>query len=178
MSEERSLGKLYNNGEIIVEEGALSRTLYVIQSGKVKVVKSTREGETVLAVLNEGDIFGEMSLFDASPRSATVKAVGNARILAIEHEGLLKRIRMDPSLAFRIIRQMSQRIRTLNSKLFITQKTIKQAGDNLLEISKTKDVYMKDIDDKLVFIRDNVKMIDKEFNKLNNVLIHMDVMPQ
>ncbi|MCR4293346.1 MAG: hypothetical protein NUV76_10770 [Candidatus Kuenenia sp.] len=51
------------------------------------------------------------------------------------------------------------------------------AGDNLLEISKTKDVYMNDIDDKLVFIRDNVKMIDKEFNKLNNVLIHMDVMP-
>lgn len=178
MSEERSLGKLYKDGEVIVEEGAQNRTLYVIQSGKVKVVKGVREGEAVLAVLNEGDIFGEMSLFDASPRSATVKAVGNARILAIEHEGLLKRIRMDPSLAFRIMKQMSQRIRNLNAKLIITQKTIKQAGDNLLEISKTKDVYMKDIDDKLVFIRDNVKLIDKEFNKLNNVLLHMDVMPQ
>ncbi len=178
MFEERSLGKLFKDGEIIVEEGTQNRTLYVIQSGKVKVVKSTKEGETTLAVLGEGDIFGEMSLFDANPRSATVKVMGEARILAIEHEGLLKRIKMDPSLAFRIIKQMSQRIRNLNSKLIITQKAIKQAGDKLLEISKTKDIYMRDIDNKLVLIRDNVMMIDKEFDKFNNVFTHMDVLPQ
>lgn len=97
MSEKAFLGKLYNDGDVIVEEGSQSRTMYVIQSGKVKVVKKEGEMETTLAFLGEGDIFGEMSLFDASPRSATIVAVGEARILAIEHEGLLKKIKIDPT---------------------------------------------------------------------------------
>src|SRR3990167_10903638 len=100
MPEEGFLGRLYKDGETVMEEGTESRTMYIIQCGKVKVVKSDEGRETVLALLAAGDIFGEMSLFDASPRSATVKVVGEARILAIGHEGLLKKIKMDPSLAF------------------------------------------------------------------------------
>src|SRR3989338_11225781 len=99
MSEKAFLGKLYNDGNVIIEEGSQSCTMYVIQSGKVKVVKKEGGRETTLAFLCEGDIFGEMSLFDASPRSATIVAVGEARVLAIEHEGLLKKIKMDPTLA-------------------------------------------------------------------------------
>jgi len=105
MSEESLLGRLYKDNETIVEEGMQSRTMYVIQGGKVKVVKNDNGNETILALLGEGDIFGEMSLFDASPRSATIKAIGEARVLAIEHEGLLKRIKMDPTLALRMIKQ-------------------------------------------------------------------------
>ncbi|KAB2832869.1 MAG: cyclic nucleotide-binding domain-containing protein, partial [Candidatus Brocadia sp.] len=122
MSEESLLGRLYKDGETIVEEGMQSRTMYVIQCGKVKVIKNDKGNETVLALLGEGDIFGEMSLFDASPRSATIKAVGEARVLAIEYEGLLKRFKMDPTLALRMIKQMSQRIRDLNVRLISAQR--------------------------------------------------------
>ncbi len=93
MTKEDFLGRLYKDGEVVVGEGMRSRTMYVMQSGKVKVVRNYEGKEMELAVLGEGDIFGEMSLFDASPRSATVVVVGEARILAIEHEGLLKRIK-------------------------------------------------------------------------------------
>ncbi|MBE7444831.1 MAG: cyclic nucleotide-binding domain-containing protein [Planctomycetia bacterium] len=171
MSEESLLGRLYKDGEIIVEEGIQSRSMYVIQSGKAKVVKSDEDGETILALLGEGDIFGEMSLFDAIPRSATVKAAGNTRVLAIEHEGLLKRIKMDPTLAFRIIRQMSQRIRDLNTRLIFAQETINHANNKLLQLNKTENVCIKDRETKLSHI---VTQLQEKLHKLTEQFIQGD----
>lgn len=150
MPVEALLGRLYKDDETIVEEGMQSRTMYVIQGGKVKVVKNDNGNETVLALLGEGDIFGEMSLFDASPRSATIRAVGEARVLAIEHEGLLKRFKMDPTLALRIIKQMCQRIRDLNARLIAAKKAMHQASEGLLELEKTEGVPIKDLEPKII----------------------------
>ncbi|HHT9128367.1 MAG TPA: Crp/Fnr family transcriptional regulator [Candidatus Wujingus californicus] len=158
MSEKAFLEKLYNDCNVIVEEGSQSRTMYVIQSGKVKVVKKEGGRETTLAFLGEGDIFGEMSLFDASPRSATIVAVGEARVLAIEHEGLLKKIKMDPTLAFNIIKQMSRRIRNLNSKLSTIFRTITDTNDKLKK-----------------FNPENIETIQKELQKLYDTFIQMDL---
>ena len=90
-----------------------------------------------------------MRSFDASPRSATVKAIGETRVLVIEHEGLLKKIKMDPTLAFRIIKQMSQRIRDLNSRLSAAQRTINQANNILQQLNKNKDISIEDLDTNL-----------------------------
>jgi CRP-like cAMP-binding protein len=158
MPEKAFLGNLYNDGDVIVEEGSQSRTMYVIQSGKVKVVKKEGEMETTLAFLGEGDIFGEMSLFDASPRSATIVAVGEARVLAIEHEGLLKKIKIDPTLAFNIIKQMSRRIRNLNSKLSTIFRTINDANDKLRK-----------------FNPENIETIQKELQKLYDTFTQIDL---
>ncbi|MEK7821512.1 MAG: cyclic nucleotide-binding domain-containing protein [Planctomycetota bacterium] len=166
MSEEGLLGRIYKDGEVIVKEGTQSRTMYVIQSGNVKVVKSEGETETALAMLGEGDIFGEMSLFDAKPRSATVKAVGEARVLAIDHENFLKRIKMDPSLAFRTIKQMSQRIRDLNSRLSFALGTVNQAHNTLSQLKEAEDIGIKGMDVKLGSILDSVAQIQQELLKL------------
>lgn len=171
MSEETLLGRLYKDGETIVEEGMQSRTMYVIQSGKVKIVKSDAGGETILALLREGDIFGEMSLFDAGPRSATVKAAGEAWVLAIEPEGLLKRIKMDPTLALRIIRQMSQRIRDLNSRLVSAQETINQANDKLSQLNKYDNVRMEDPETQLNSV---VAQLQEKLRKLTEQFIHKE----
>ena len=198
MPEEGFLGRLYKDGETVMEEGTESRTMYIIQCGKVKVVKSDEGRETVLALLAAGDIFGEMSLFDASPRSATVKVVGEARILAIEHEGLLKKIKMDPTLAFRIIKQMSQRIRNLNSRLSSAQKTINHVHDKLVQLDEAEDVgiknleitlssilrelvmipssvpnHVKDIETKLSSVLNSAARIRRELHQLNEMLDHV-----
>ncbi|MBU6391152.1 MAG: cyclic nucleotide-binding domain-containing protein [Planctomycetota bacterium] len=170
MPEEGLLGRIYKDDEIIVKEGMQSRTMYVVQSGKVKIVKSDGDKEIILAVLNEGDIFGEMSLFDASPRSASVKAIGEARVLAIEHEGLLKRITMDPTLAFRIIKQMSQRIRNLNSKLSTAMRTITQVNNKLLLLN-SENVTFRDRETKSSHVIDNIAQIQKELHKCNELFI-------
>ncbi len=134
MGNEGLLGTTYKDGDVIVKEGAESRVMYVVQSGNVKVVKKSGDLEAVLAVLNEGDMFGEMSLLDAKPRSATVKALGDARVLAIDHEMFLKRVRVDPALALRVLRQMGHRIRTLDTKLSTALDKLDKVPKELIEL--------------------------------------------
>lgn len=116
-NEESSLGKDYKDGSIIFEENSVGKEMYIIVSGKVKIIKGKGTVETILATLKEGEFFGEMSLFDNNPRSATVKAIGDIKLLEINQKNFLKKISKDPSLAFRILEKMSQRIRITDEKI-------------------------------------------------------------
>ena len=115
--EDGSLGKDYKDGDNIFEENSIGREMYIILTGKVKVIKEKDGVETTLATLEEGDFFGEMSLFDNNPRSATVRALGNIKLLEINQKNFLKKISRDPSLAFRMLEKMSQRIRKTDDKI-------------------------------------------------------------
>ncbi len=115
--EEDSLGKDYKDGDTIFEENSIGKEMYIILTGNAKIIKKKGGVETTLAILEEGDFFGEMSLFDNSPRSATVKALGDVKLLEINQRNFLKKISRDPSLAFRMLEKMSQRIRTSDEKI-------------------------------------------------------------
>ncbi|MEF9426996.1 MAG: cyclic nucleotide-binding domain-containing protein [Candidatus Mariimomonas ferrooxydans] len=93
---ESELGKRYRDGEIICIEGEEGKYMFVILSGKVAVVKTTPDGELQLVTLKQGEIFGEMALLDRLPRSATVKAVGESRILSIDKKGFIAGLSKDP----------------------------------------------------------------------------------
>jgi len=110
------LGKLYQDGEIIVREGDKGDCMYVIQKGKVEILQTQNKKDVRLAVLEEGDFFGEMAIFEKEERSATVKALGEVRALTIDKKNFLKRIHEDPSLAFHIVKNMSRRLRDLDSR--------------------------------------------------------------
>jgi hypothetical protein len=111
------LGKVYKVGEIIVREGDVGDCMYIIQAGKVEVIKEYEGKEVLLAELGEGDIFGEMALFEKGVRSATVRPLGEVRVLTVDKKTFLRKIHDDPSIAFRIMRKMSRRIRELNEEL-------------------------------------------------------------
>ncbi len=108
------LGKIYKEGENIVRQGEAGDCMYVIQAGKVEGVLERPDSNVRLAVLESGDIFGEMSLFSRAVRSATVRALTETRILTVDKKGFLRRVHEDPSLSFRILQKMSERIRKLN----------------------------------------------------------------
>ena len=110
-----ALGKTYGDGEPIARQGEIGECMYVIQQGQVEVVREQDGTEVQLATLEEGDFFGEMALFDRERRSATVRALGEARVLTVDKRTFLRRIHEDPSLAFRIVKGMSQRIRKLDA---------------------------------------------------------------
>jgi CRP-like cAMP-binding protein len=115
--ESGALGKTYNNGEMIVRAGETGDCMYVIQAGQVEVLQMKGDQEVRLAVMDEGDFFGEMALFEREVRSATVRALGEARVLTIDKRTFLRRVHEDPSLAYRLVQKMSQRIRKLNAEL-------------------------------------------------------------
>jgi len=112
-----ALGKVYNDGEVIVRQGDEGHCMYVIQAGEVEVVREGDGAEIALAVLGAGDVFGEMALFDREARSATVRAKGEARVLTLDKRTFLRRVHEDPSVAFRILQRMSHRIRQLNDEI-------------------------------------------------------------
>ena len=111
------LGKTYQNGERIVSQGEVGDSMFVIQAGRVQVFMEEGGSEIPLSVLEAGEVFGEMALFSREPRAATVRALGEARILTIDKKGFFKWIHQDPSLALRILQKMSERIRKLNDEI-------------------------------------------------------------
>ena len=111
------VGKVYQDGEIIVRQGEVGNCMYVIQSGKAEVVEEVNGKTVPLAVLRENDFFGEMAIFENQVRSATVRALGTVRVLTVDKKILLSRIHQDPALAFRILESMCSRVRKLDCEL-------------------------------------------------------------
>lgn len=79
--------KQYAKGEIIFDEDSGGRSLYIIKEGSVRVKKKANEGEEqTLAILKAGEFFGEMSILDGKPHSATVSALRDSTILTLSVE--------------------------------------------------------------------------------------------
>jgi CRP-like cAMP-binding protein len=108
------LGQEYEDGQIIVRQGARGREMYVILAGGAQAEIESGSEVRVIATFAEGDFFGEMALFQDLPRSATVRAVGRTRALAVDPQSLLRRISQQPTLALRMLEHMAARIRALD----------------------------------------------------------------
>jgi CRP-like cAMP-binding protein len=117
MNNAGELGKIYQDGEVIVRQGDVGDCMYVVQEGKVEVVLETEGREIRLAELGNGELIGEMAIFDREVRMATVRALGKARVLTVDEKNFLRRVHEDPSLAYRLVRTMSQRIRELTAEV-------------------------------------------------------------
>ena len=112
-----ALGKVYKDGEIIVRQGDPGDSMFVIQAGQVQVLAERDGEETLLNVAGEGELLGEMAIFDDKPRSATLRALGETKILTIDKKNFMRRINEDPTIAFRIVETMSQRVRELSDEV-------------------------------------------------------------
>lgn len=103
---------------IILEKDDSTRALFLIAEGEVKVYVTGTDGkETILSLLSRGDSFGEMSLIDGEPRSASVKAVQPTKVLIIRQEHFLELLKTTPELATGLLVQMSRRLRNANRQI-------------------------------------------------------------
>ena len=111
------LGQVYKDGQLIVRQGDQGDCLFVIQEGQVQVFKENADAEVPLATLGANEFFGEVPLFERQRRSASVRAVGDVRVLTVDRKTLMRRIQEDPTLAYRILETMSRRIRQLDEEV-------------------------------------------------------------
>jgi len=117
------LGRLYRDGEIVINKGDEGTCLFVIQEGKVEVFDENGVNEVKIAELGASEFFGEMGLFEKDVRSCTVRAMGNAKILTIDKKNFYKTIQKDPTLAYKLLQKMSSRLRELNKKVMQSEPT-------------------------------------------------------
>jgi len=127
-------GKVYQDGDVVVRQGEVGDCMYMISSGKAEVLVKKGSKQVRLAVLGPRDFFGEMAIFDREKRSATVRAKGELRVIAIDKENLEKRIIQMPWLAFSLLEKMSSRIRQADRELVKAKKLAKPAA----RVKKTK----------------------------------------
>lgn len=109
----------FNRDETVVLEGDCSmKALYLIASGTVQVYMTGVDGrETILSFLERGDFFGEMSLIDGEPRSASVRTVTDAQLMIIHRDPFLTLIRQTPEIAMSLLSEMSKRLRKANKQI-------------------------------------------------------------
>lgn len=112
-----ALGKTYQDGEIIIHEGERGDCMYVVQEGFVEVMIDSGDKEVQLRTLGKDEFFGEMAIFEDEIRTATVRALGPVRLLSVDHKNLLQRIHEDPSIAYRLMKVMSNRIDKLSEEV-------------------------------------------------------------
>jgi small-conductance mechanosensitive channel len=107
---------LFTVGEAIVREGAIGRSLYQVITGRVEVLKEVQPGHTShVAELGPGEVFGEMTLFQGLPRSATVRALEDSRLLRVDRAGVRELLERDPDLLERFAQLVNSRRRELES---------------------------------------------------------------
>ena len=116
-----NLGKVYESGETIVRQGEMGKSMFVIQEGQVEVINEKEGKEVRLAVLREGDFFGEVPFFERRRQEGitrtTVRALDQIRVLTVDKKTLLRRIHEDPSLAYRILETMARRIHEMEDEV-------------------------------------------------------------
>lgn len=157
---ERSFEKRYQKGEIIFFEDNDDRNLYILVEGRVKLTILSPEGkEKVLTILQVGDIFGDMSLFDQDTHLITAEVIDDARLLILHFTDLETVIRQEPGVAVKIIEALAKKTRLLTGQI--------------------KELVFQDAEGRLasLFIRfiEDFGIEVKSGNMIDIVLTHQDI---
>ncbi len=131
----------FDKGEKVFEEGDLGTEMYIIKSGRVRVEKDIGGETKELAVFGKGDFFGEMSLLENEPRSATIVCLEDCKLVKINKAMFDEMIRKNIEIAVRMLRKFSARVRESNrmvEKLLDESKTVRDR-DQILELEEESD---------------------------------------
>ncbi|MCK4235000.1 Crp/Fnr family transcriptional regulator [candidate division WOR-3 bacterium] len=137
MGEEEQSGfeKQLNTGEVIFKDGDPGDEMYLIKSGKIRISKPAGDVEKTLAVLKEGDFFGEMSVIDGSPRSATATAIEPAELVIFDREVFMNQVRENPLIEY-VLHTLIKRLRATDEQ--IKYLLIKNEEKRLIAMLLTK----------------------------------------
>jgi CRP-like cAMP-binding protein len=105
-------------GKALFSEGEPGDRLYVVTDGKIKLGRTAADGrENLLAVLGRGEMFGELSLFDPGPRTATATAVTDSVLLGLGHDELQPWLTGRPEVAGHLLGALARRLRRTNEAM-------------------------------------------------------------
>jgi CRP-like cAMP-binding protein len=110
--------KSYPKGSVILFEDDPGDALFVVRSGRVKVVLLAEDGrEVILSLLGVGEYFGELSLIDDQPRSAHVIAMEESSLLVLRRDDFRRRVESSPGVAWALLQELSHRLRRADEKI-------------------------------------------------------------
>ena len=115
------VSRRYPKHAALVYEGDPGDALFIVVKGNVAVTRMSNDGkETILTILREGDFFGEMGVLDGSPRSATIKAVGEVEAALLPRKDFLDLLGKSPNMSLSLVLALSARLRETNQAMQAT----------------------------------------------------------
>ena len=112
----------YKSGAIIIRENDHGETAYIIDSGRVEVTKHLQGKSIHLTYLYPGETFGEMSLIDDKPRSATVTAADDTEVRIIQRDQFFETLNSNPEVALKLLNTVFERLREASAMIARLQK--------------------------------------------------------
>jgi CRP-like cAMP-binding protein len=111
----------FSKHQFIVRESEPGDTFFIIVSGSISVCRIAPDGrETILSILKEGDFFGEMSMFDSSLRSASIKALTEVEVGTINRAEFLDLLDRNPKIGRLLVIELAERLRAANALIAAT----------------------------------------------------------
>lgn len=110
-------GKEFPAGYVLCEEGDTGDETYIIQSGSIRVVKRTDQGDKTLAIIPAGEFVGEMATLLNEPRGATLIVEEDAKLLVIDTNTFEAMVKSNGEIAYRIIKKLAERVKNTNKQL-------------------------------------------------------------
>ena len=105
-------------GHVVFSEGDDGDRLFIVLEGKVKITRASADGrENLIAVLGAAEMFGELSLFDPGPRTASVSAITDSTLASLDHDDLRPLLLERPGVAVELLQPLAQRLRRTNEAM-------------------------------------------------------------
>jgi len=104
-------------GDVIFREGDIGTEMYVVHEGRVEILRSVASERVQIAILEKGDFFGEMSLLEELPRTATARVLEDTTLIEINGALFDRMLRRNPEIGVRIMRKLSRRVRETDDSL-------------------------------------------------------------
>ena len=134
----------YERGDAVFSLDDEPEQLYVVSSGRVAIANKSEDGrESLIALMEPGDLFGEMAMLDDGPRSAMARALEPSGVVSIPYRAVLDIFRAQPQLLWGVTRLLAKRLRVMDENLAdsvfldVTGRTAKR----LLELSEGQDEF-------------------------------------
>ncbi|MEK7295253.1 MAG: Crp/Fnr family transcriptional regulator [Actinomycetota bacterium] len=134
-------------GDVLFNEGEVPDALFVVLSGRIAIAignKPLDSRESMLALMEQGDLFGELGMLDSGPRSAMARAIESSSVLRIAYAPVLEQMRSTPNMLWGVIKLLASRLRVMDEVLAdsvfldVTGRTAKR----LLELSGGNDEFV------------------------------------
>ncbi len=168
------LERAYERGTILCREGDVGDTMYLIRAGRTAVFKGDPQAPTILGYRGPGEVIGEMTVLEERPRSATLVALDDLRVLEISHERFREMLAHHPTVGLHIMTHLSARLRESDTvrtvKTRASQSLRQRLGEledreqHLLELERvrqeTGDLIVHDLRNPLGVIYGVLQMLD------------------
>ncbi|KAA3658573.1 MAG: hypothetical protein DWQ04_24655 [Chloroflexi bacterium] len=164
----------YREGEVVFHEGELADACFLIQDGRVAVVMGDLDEPTSVLHRGPGEIIGEMALLEGQPRSASIVALEDVRLMRIERESFEKLLQIDPVITKNLLSMLSYRLRNahhlnksnVQKRLFLSGKLadLEEKNEILEEIERVRqetiDLIVHDLRNPLANLFGTLKMFE------------------